>query len=202
MDVWKIGCKYCTNGIFGSCHPYGDIFLRHDWLFLQQSIFHPSSNPNRKTTDTNGREFIKMQGNSKDEFQILVGSHLTPWVNFMICQNPRQFAFINHSLRSLFSVENYLSLRFQGVHWRLTAFHRITGARSARDAPEGDPLGGNHPVSLRYRPRGVWAKVPGMNRFLWPFFDYGEIIYRCASLHAETTSLKFRRYTFRRSRPW
>ena len=44
--------------------------------------------------NTDGREFIKMQGNPKDEFQVLVGSHLTPWVNFMICQNPRQFAFI------------------------------------------------------------------------------------------------------------
>ena len=42
----------------------------------------------------NGREFIKMQGNSKDEVQVLVGSYLTQWVNFMICQTPSQFAFI------------------------------------------------------------------------------------------------------------
>jgi len=38
MDFWKIGyCKYCTNGSFGSCHPYGDTLLRQDWFFFQKS---------------------------------------------------------------------------------------------------------------------------------------------------------------------
>ena len=43
-------CKYCTNGTFGSCHPFGDIFPKRDWLFLQQSILPPFQHPNRKAT--------------------------------------------------------------------------------------------------------------------------------------------------------
>ena len=59
--------------------------------------------------NTNGDEFIKMQGNSKDEVQILVGCHLTQWVDFMICQNPRQFAFMNHFVHYFLSKIIYRS---------------------------------------------------------------------------------------------